>query len=33
MRDDDIIRKIERFRFRRGPVTAEWRNNGARQTR
>jgi hypothetical protein len=28
MRDDDIIRRIERFPFRRAPVTAEWRNKG-----
>src|SRR6516165_4220998 len=28
MRDDDIIRRIEHFPFRRGPVAAEWRNKG-----
>jgi hypothetical protein len=28
MRDDEIIRRIERFPFRRGPVAAEWRNKG-----
>ena len=28
MRDDDIIRRIERFPFRRAPVAAEWRNKG-----
>jgi hypothetical protein len=28
MRDDEIIRRIERFPFRRGPVAAEWRNEG-----
>jgi hypothetical protein len=28
MRDDDIIRRIERFPFHRAPVTAEWRNKG-----
>jgi hypothetical protein len=28
MRDDEIIRKIERFRFPRAPVAAEWRNKG-----
>jgi hypothetical protein len=28
VRDNDFIEKIERFRFRRGPVTAEWRNKG-----
>jgi hypothetical protein len=28
MRDDDIIRRIERFPFRKAPVAAEWRNKG-----
>jgi len=28
MRDDDIIRRIEHFPFRRGPVAVEWRNKG-----
>jgi hypothetical protein len=28
MRDDEIIRRIERFPFRRAPVAAEWRNKG-----
>jgi hypothetical protein len=28
MRDDEIIRRIERFPFRCGPVAAEWRNKG-----
>ena len=28
MRDDEIIRRIECFRFRHGPVAAEWRNKG-----
>jgi hypothetical protein len=28
MRDDDIIRRIERYRFPRAPVIAEWRNRG-----
>ncbi len=28
MRDDDIIRRIERFRFPRAPLAAEWRNKG-----
>jgi hypothetical protein len=28
MRDDDIIRRIERFPFRRAAVAAEWRNKG-----
>jgi hypothetical protein len=28
MRDDDIIRRIERYRFPRAPVTAERRNRG-----
>jgi len=28
MRDDEIIRRIERFRFRHAPVAAEWRNKG-----
>jgi len=28
MRDDEIIRRIERFAFRRAPVAAEWRNKG-----
>jgi hypothetical protein len=28
MRDDEIIRRIEGFRFRRAPVAAEWRNKG-----
>ena len=28
MRDDDIIRRIEHFPFRRGPVAAEARNKG-----
>ena len=28
MRDDEIIRKIEAFPFRRAPVAAEWRNKG-----
>ncbi len=28
MRNDDIIRRIERFPFRRAPVAAEWRNKG-----
>jgi hypothetical protein len=25
---DDIIRRIERFRFPRAPIAAEWRNKG-----
>lgn len=28
MRDDEIIRKIERFPFPRASVVAEWRNKG-----
>jgi hypothetical protein len=28
MRDDEIIRRIERFPFRRAAVAAEWRNKG-----
>jgi len=28
MHDDEIIRRIERFPFRRAPVAAEWRNKG-----
>jgi hypothetical protein len=28
MHDDDIIRRIEAFRFRRAPVAAEWRKKG-----
>jgi len=28
MRDDDIIRRIERFPFHRAPVAVEWRRNG-----
>ena len=28
MADDDIIQRIERYRFARGPVRAEWRNRG-----
>jgi hypothetical protein len=28
MRDDEIIRKIERFPFPRAPVVGEWRNKG-----
>jgi hypothetical protein len=28
MHDDEIIRRNERFRFRRAPVSAEWRNKG-----
>jgi len=28
MRDDEIIRRIERFPFRRPPLAAEWRNKG-----
>lgn len=28
MRDDEIIRRIERFPFHRAPVAAEWRNKG-----
>jgi len=28
MRDDETIRRIERFFFRRAPVAAEWRNKG-----
>jgi len=28
MRDDEIIRRIERFPFRRAPVAAERRNKG-----
>jgi len=28
MQHDDIIRRIERFRFPRAPIAAEWRNKG-----
>jgi hypothetical protein len=28
MRDNEIIRQIERFPFHRAPVAAEWRNKG-----
>jgi len=28
MRDDDIIRRIERFPFHRAPVAVEWRGKG-----
>jgi hypothetical protein len=28
MRDDDIIRRIERFPFHRAPVAVEWRRKG-----
>jgi hypothetical protein len=28
MRDDDIIRRIERFHFHRAPVAVEWRKKG-----
>jgi hypothetical protein len=28
MRDDETIRQIERFFFRRAPVAAAWRNKG-----